>query len=148
MKQKSSFAEVLVSILIFIAVLYIIGSIGNKKESDTASYSHSRYSSSYSTKSTTGSGSSYNSSKDIFDFCYLKDHVDMPRLASCIKTYIIDEPSMREKDMNGVCKRVALTFSNRQFRRNVEHSGDRNWLQIDVGVAFKMIQDFLETVNL
>ena len=39
MKQKSSFAEVLVSILIFIAVLYIIGSIGNKKESDTASYS-------------------------------------------------------------------------------------------------------------
>lgn len=78
----------------------------------------------------------------------LKDHVDMPRLASCIKTYIIDEPSMREKDMNGVCKRVALTFSNHQFRRNVEHSGDRNWLQIDVGVAFKMIQDFLETVNL
>lgn len=52
----------MVSILIFIAVLYIIGSIGNKKESDTASYSHSRYSSSYSTKSTTGSGSSYNSS--------------------------------------------------------------------------------------
>ena len=83
-----------------------------------------------------------------FDFCYLKDHVDMSRLADCIRAYIIDEPSMREKDMNGVRKRVALTFSNRQFRRNVEHSGDRNWLQIDVGVAFKMIQDFLETVNL
>ena len=62
MNQKSSFAEGLVSILIFIAMLYIIGSIGNKKESDTASYSRSRYSSSYSTKSTTGSGSSYNSS--------------------------------------------------------------------------------------
>lgn len=31
MKEKSSFAEVLVSILIFIAVLYIIGSVGNKK---------------------------------------------------------------------------------------------------------------------
>ena len=86
--------------------------------------------------------------KDIFDFCYLKDHVDMSRLVDCIKAYIIDEPAMREKDMNGVRKRVALTFSNRQFRRNVEHSGDRNWLQIDVGVAFKMIQDFLETVNL
>lgn len=86
--------------------------------------------------------------KDIFDFCYLKDHVDMSRLADCIRAYIIDELLMREKDMNGVRKRVALTFSNRQFRRNVEHSGDRNWLQIDVGVAFKMIQDFLETVNL
>ena len=86
--------------------------------------------------------------KDIFDFCYLKDHVNMSRLAECIKTYIIDEPSMREKDMNGVRKRVAITFSNRQFRNNVEHCGDRNWLQIDVGVAFKMIQEFLETVNL
>ena len=85
--------------------------------------------------------------KDIFDFCYLKDHVDMSRLVDCIKAYIIDEPSMREKDMNGVRKRVSLTFSNRQFRKNVEHSGDRNWLQIDVGVAFKEIQEFLETVN-
>ena len=62
MNQKSSFAEGLVTFLIVIAVLYIIGSIGNKKESDTSGYSHSRYSSSYSTKSTTGSGSSYNSS--------------------------------------------------------------------------------------
>lgn len=50
----------------------------------------------------------------------------MSRLAKCIKSYIIDEPAMREKDMNGVRKRVALTFSNRQFRRNVEHSVDRN----------------------
>lgn len=62
MNQKSSFAEGLVTFLIVIAVIYIIGSIGNKKESDTAGYSHSRYSSSYSTKSITGSGSSYNSS--------------------------------------------------------------------------------------
>lgn len=62
MKEKSSFAEGLVTFLIVIAVFYIFGSIGNKKESDTSGYSHSRYSSSYSTKSTTGSGSSYNSS--------------------------------------------------------------------------------------
>ena len=85
--------------------------------------------------------------KDIFDFCYLKDHVDMTRLVNCIKTYIIDEPTMREKDMNDVRKRIALTFSNRQFKRNAEHSKDRNWLQIDVETAFKIIQDFLETIN-
>lgn len=86
--------------------------------------------------------------KDIFDFCYLKEHVDMSRLAECIKAYIIEESSMREKDMNDVRRRVSLTFSNRQFRNNVEHSADRNWLQIDVGAAFKMIQEFLEAVNL
>lgn len=86
--------------------------------------------------------------KDIFDFCYLKEHVDMSRLAECIRTYIIDEPAMREKDMNSVRQRVSVVFANRQFRHNVEHSGDRNWLQIDVGTAFKMIQEFLETVSL
>ena len=86
--------------------------------------------------------------KDIFDFCYLKDHVNMLRLSECIKTYIIDEPSMREKDMKGIRKSVSATFSNRRFRNNLEHAGDRNWLQIDVEAAFKMIQDFLETVSL
>lgn len=86
--------------------------------------------------------------KDIFDLCYLKDYVDMLRLVECIKAYIIDEPSMREKDMKDIHKRVAVTLSNRQFRRSVERSGERNWLQIEVGVAFEMIQDFLESVEL
>lgn len=85
--------------------------------------------------------------KDIFDFCYLKNHVDMSRLADCIKTYIIDEPSMREKDIKDICRRVSITFLNRRFRHNVEQSGDGNWLQMDVGLAFKMIQEFLETIR-
>lgn len=86
--------------------------------------------------------------KDIFDFCYLKDHVNMSKLAKCINTYIIDEPTMREKDMIDIQKRVAKTFANKQFRNNVLRSGDRNWLQIDVDVAFKIVQDFLKTVEL
>ena len=86
--------------------------------------------------------------KDIFDFCYLINHVDMSKLSDCIKIYIIDEPSMKEMDMDSVRRRIALIFSNSQFKKNVENSGDRNWLQMDVGVAFKMIQDFLETINL
>ena len=85
--------------------------------------------------------------KDIFDFCYLIEHVDMVRLVDCIKAYIIDEPSMWETDMQSICKRVSLTFSNRQFKRNLERCGDRNWLQIDVEVALTRIQEFLEKVN-
>ena len=70
--------------------------------------------------------------KDIFDFCYLQDHVNISRLAECIKTYIIDEPTMKEKDMDSVRKRVAITFSNSRFRNNVERSGDRNWLHLSL----------------
>ena len=48
-----------------------------------------------------------------------------------------------------VCQDIVLkAIARSNLGRNVEHSGDRNWLQIDVGAAFKMIQDFLETVNL
>ncbi len=85
--------------------------------------------------------------KDIFDFCYLKDHVDKSLLLRHIKTYIIDEPSMREKDMDGIRKRVATTFNNRSYKNKVETCGDRNWLQMDVDDAFKTIQDFLESLD-
>ena len=86
--------------------------------------------------------------KDIFDFCYLKNHIVMERLEKYIKAYIIDEPKLREKSMADIRKRVSLTFGNRRFRANVEQSGDRNWLQIDVGEAFETIQKFLETVSI
>ena len=86
--------------------------------------------------------------KDIFDFVYLKEHVDLEKLKACIRTYIIDEPSLREKSMDDVRNRVTATFNNRRFMRNVEGSGDRNWLQMDVGEAFRETQDFLRQINL
>lgn len=85
--------------------------------------------------------------KDIFDFCYLKDHVEMERLKECIGSYILDEPTMREQNMDDIRRRVSRTFNNRQFRANVEGSGDRNWLQIDVEEAFTIIKDFLNTID-
>ena len=86
--------------------------------------------------------------KDIFDFCYLKNYVRPERLEKCIRKYIIDESSLREKNMEDIRKRVAMTFGNKQFKTNVERSGDRNWLQMDVGLAFKTIMDFLLTINI
>lgn len=86
--------------------------------------------------------------KDIFDLCYLVEHVEKERLVECLKIYIIDDPSMRERDMNSVRQRLSITFANRQFRNNIERSGDRNWLQIDVEVALKTIQEFLANINL
>lgn len=85
--------------------------------------------------------------KDIFDFYYLKDYVDLKRLKKCIKTYITDEPAMREKNMDDIRKRVSVTLNNRQFVTNLERSGDRNWLQIDVKKALLTFQDFLESID-
>ena len=85
--------------------------------------------------------------KDIFDFCYLKDHVETKRLNECIQTYIFDDPTMKENNMGDICRRVSATFKNRQFRTNVERSGDRNWLQIDVGKAFVEIDECLNALD-
>lgn len=84
--------------------------------------------------------------KDIFDFCYLKDHVDISKLSECIRTYILNEPTMRETDMDSIRERISVTFSNRRYRKNTETCGDRNWLQMDVGEAFMQISNFLDSI--
>ncbi len=86
--------------------------------------------------------------KDIFDLCYLKDHVNMQKLAECMAVYIIDDESMRERNMDDIRKRMETTFSNRQFRRNIERSYDKNWLQIDIEAAFGSILEFIGTIEL
>ena len=79
------------------------------------------------------------------DFCDIDGMYE-----SAMKTFgiaAIGRAAVCEKNMDDIRKRVLLTFSNRRFKTNVERSGDRNWLQINVEVAFKMIQNFLFTID-
>lgn len=85
--------------------------------------------------------------KDIFDLCYLKDHVDKEKLEKCIRVYVIEEPSMFERSMDDIRQRVAATFANKRFRVNIEKSGDRNWLHMDVGEAFEAIHEVLSNLE-
>ena len=48
--------------------------------------------------------------KDIFDLCYLSEYVDTESLMKCIHTYILDDPQMRENDMDAVRRRVRRIF--------------------------------------
>ena len=54
---------------------------------------------------------------------------------------------MRERNMDDIKKRVSVTLNNRQFVTNLERSGDRNWLQIDVKEALLSFQDFLKSID-
>lgn len=82
--------------------------------------------------------------KDIFDLCYLSEHVDKDRLMKCLNTYIFCDPGMRENDMAAVMGRVNRTFSDKLYRRNIERSTRLNWLGIDVDDAFRRVAMFLE----
>ena len=48
--------------------------------------------------------------KVIFDLCYLSEYVDTESLIKSIHTYILDDPQMRENDMDAVRRRVRRIF--------------------------------------
>lgn len=84
--------------------------------------------------------------KDIFDLCYLPDHVKSDKLMKCIDTYVFSDSSMRENDMAAILKRIERTFSDKLYRKNIERSVRLNWLGIKVDEAFSKITSFLETL--
>lgn len=85
--------------------------------------------------------------KDIFDLCYLSKYVDKDGIMKCIHTYILDDPGMREDDMDAVIKRAEKVFNNKDFKAAVEHSGRDNWLRIDASVAFESILNLLNELR-
>lgn len=84
--------------------------------------------------------------KDIYDLCYLSDYVNRNRLMECIKTYIFDDTTMRENNMEAILNRVNRAFSDRLYRQNIERAGKANWLDIEPAAAFEEIVSFLKTV--
>ncbi len=85
--------------------------------------------------------------KDVFDLCYLTDYVDKKRLIECVDTYILNDPEMRENELEDILSRVIRTFSNRNYRINLERSGRANWLKMRASVAFGRIEDFLKELE-
>ena len=84
--------------------------------------------------------------KDVFDLCYLSDHIDRSRLKSCMDTYILNDSGMRENDIQAVIRRVERTFTDRLYSRNIERSKRANWLSIKPSEAFSTILGFLRSL--
>jgi len=82
--------------------------------------------------------------KDIFDLCYLSDHVESGRLLKCVHTFILDDPEMFENDMNDVIQRIEKIFSDRDFMKSVENSRKDNWLGMKTADAFSNLLEFLK----
>ena len=81
--------------------------------------------------------------KDIFDLCYLIDHVQADALDVCMRHYIFDDPGMREQNYQDVSRRLERTFNNRLYQRRVRTTRN-NWLGIRETEAFKKIRSFFQ----
>ena len=84
--------------------------------------------------------------KDVFDICYLSDHVDRDRLEKCMNTYIFSDPGMRENDMDALVARVQRTFSDQTYRQRLERSRSSNWMGISISEALERITTYLKTL--
>lgn len=85
--------------------------------------------------------------KDIFDLSYLSDYVNKEGVLKCIHTYILDDPEMRENNMDAVIRRVDKIFKDKDFKSAVENSGRDNWLRIKASVAFENILSLLKELS-
>ena len=81
--------------------------------------------------------------KDIFDICYLVDHVDRQTLDACINHYIFSDEGMRENNCSEIVERLQGTFSNRRYQSRIKTSR-KNWLGIKEQEAFQKILEFFQ----
>ena len=84
--------------------------------------------------------------KDVFDMCYLSDHVDRQRLKQCLNTYIFSDPGMRENDTDAIRSRVQRTFADRAYRQRLERSRSSNWMEISVSEVLERLTAFLNSL--
>lgn len=85
--------------------------------------------------------------KDVFDLCWLSDHVDKERLMDYITIYIFADPDMKEIDMETILKRVQKTFANKNYLAHIEKSRSANWMNISPKDAMDKVTAFLETLQ-
>lgn len=81
--------------------------------------------------------------KDIFDLCYLSEHMDADKVKHCIEAYILADPGMRENSPEDILKRLGITFANKTYRQRLERSASANWLDISPSDAMEKIQAYL-----
>ena len=83
--------------------------------------------------------------KDIFDICYLVDHVNRQTLDACINHYIFSDEGMRENSYPDIIKRLQGTFDNRRYQSRIKTSR-KNWLGIREQDAFQKIIAFFQAI--
>lgn len=81
--------------------------------------------------------------KDIFDIYYLSQHISKDTMQKCFKTYIFDDPKMREKDFNGILRRLSLIFRDKLYISHL-NSTEINWLEADVDKVLSGIISFIK----
>ncbi|MDO5435521.1 MAG: nucleotidyl transferase AbiEii/AbiGii toxin family protein [Clostridia bacterium] len=84
--------------------------------------------------------------KDVYDICYLSNHVNMGQLKECIQKFIFDDITLKNvSDMNAVITRIERMFTNPAYLREFHNAG-KNWLEISDNEALKRVLAFIKSI--
>ncbi|MBR2824202.1 MAG: nucleotidyl transferase AbiEii/AbiGii toxin family protein [Clostridia bacterium] len=85
--------------------------------------------------------------KDVYDICYLSEHVNMEQLKDCIQKYIFDDPTLKNvSDMKALIPRIELMFTNPGYLQELQKS-DKNWLDITDEMALAKDLEFIKSIT-
>lgn len=84
--------------------------------------------------------------KDIYDMYYLSGRVNHDRMETCLHSYIYDDPKMRERDIQGIIRRVKIVFRDRQYLGRLQTT-DKKWFDEDLDIITEGIIRFLESFS-
>ena len=84
--------------------------------------------------------------KDIFDMYYLIQFVDKEKLKQCLDVYILDDPGMRENELQDIYRRINMVFNDKMYRKNID-TRDANWLDENTDTVLKGIMEFLRKLE-
>lgn len=77
--------------------------------------------------------------KDVFDMYYLSNDISLSKLNICIKTYILEDETMLENDIDDILLRLSKIFHNPFFLKNIKKDTKSNWNDVDPKEAFDAI---------
>ena len=81
--------------------------------------------------------------KDVFDMYYLRESVRREQLLQCLDVYIINDPSMRENDLNAIKRRCSLVLRNTTFV-NALQTSRKNWTDTGTDEVLRGLNHFME----
>ena len=84
--------------------------------------------------------------KDVYDLYYLFHHVNEIELRKCLSSYIVEDPGMREHDIQGIYNRISKVFGDEMYRRNL-NSRNVNWLGEDTDSVLNGILEYIKKLD-
>ena len=86
--------------------------------------------------------------KDLFDFYYLINscNLDKEKLIKSINTYIYNDKTMRENNIQDLCDRLSRILNSNLFKNNLNNP-KVNWLDISIDEAISSVLDYLEQLS-